>query len=434
MLAHGWAAGHLWPGADGPAAGARGGGLGGFAGQAAGIFADPMQVLTLPLGAGRMAGTILSQVLRTAAIEASVAGATQAAVEMRAAPYRASLGLPDDGLAQVAMAAAGGAVIGGGLRGLIAGVERLAGRGGRDAEAALAAARAEAQAAAARPGPAEQQAAHDAAARQTMGDLLAGERPAATLPPPVAPPAEAMRLAGLPEPELRAHVRGVVDAVLSARGGARVDGAWRPDLGAITIEWGDERAGLSHIIARRAADGLDGEAWIRDVLPEVLTQGRITRVYGPEQGRRVDLQWNGNRVVLSLFRSGQRENWVLSGFPLDGGPGGTRGVNPAPPYAPAPSGIRATAGAGPRAATIAPAALRFNTYTPTGRAVLVEPRVVSLRTLVPSHDADGRLNPAYPHAEGVQPRDRSAAPSSEQVRQIVAGFQIRHRWLPRLHR
>jgi len=66
---------------------------------------------------------------------------------------------------------------------------------------------------------------------------------------------------------------------------------------------------------------------------------------------------------------------------------------------------------------------RFNTYTPTGRAVLVEPRVVSLRALVPSHDADGRLNPAYPHAEGVQPRDRSAAPSSEQVRQIVAGFQ-----------
>jgi hypothetical protein len=272
-------------------------------------------------------------------------------------------------------------------------VERLAGRGGPDAEAALAAARAEAQAAAARPGPMEQQAPHDAAARQTMGDLLAGERPAATLPPPVAPPADAMRLAGLPEPELRAHVRAVVDELLAARGGLRADGAWRPDLGAITIEWGNlgtGRApdyaggqGLAQIIARRDAEGLDGQAFVRDVLPEVLTQGRITRVYGPEQGRRVDLEWNGNRVVLSLFRSGQRENWVLSGFPLDGGPGGTRGVNPAPPYAPAPSGIRATAGAGPPGSTLPEGPRRFNTYTPTGRAVLVEPRVVSLRTLVP---------------------------------------------------
>lgn len=55
--------------------------------------------------------------------------------------------------------------------------------------------------------------------------------------------------------------------------------------------------------------------------------------------------------------------------------------------------------------------------------MLVEPRIVDLSRLVPSHDAEGRLNPAYPHAEGVQPRDRSAAPSGEQVRRIVAGFQ-----------
>jgi DNA polymerase-3 subunit gamma/tau len=66
---------------------------------------------------------------------------------------------------------------------------------------------------------------------------------------------------------------------------------------------------------------------------------------------------------------------------------------------------------------------RFNAYTPAGRAVMVEPRVVDLSRLVPSHDPEGRLNPAYPHAEGVQPRDRSAAPSAEQVRRIVAGFQ-----------
>jgi hypothetical protein len=117
-----------------------GGGLGGFAGSVAGVFADPAQVLTLPLGAGRMAGPILSQILRAAAIEAGVAGATQAVVELRAAPYRQSLGLPDDGLAQIGMAAAGGAVIGGGLRGLIAGRRGGAGGGaGRGAGAGPAA-------------------------------------------------------------------------------------------------------------------------------------------------------------------------------------------------------------------------------------------------------------------------------------------------------
>ena len=63
---------------------------------------------------------------------------------------------------------------------------------------------------------------------------------------------------------------------------------------------------------------------------------------------------------------------------------------------------------------------QFNAYTPTGRAVLVEPRVVSLRKLIPSHDPDGRPNPAYPHAEGLQPRDRAAAPSQDQVRAIAA--------------
>jgi hypothetical protein len=65
---------------------------------------------------------------------------------------------------------------------------------------------------------------------------------------------------------------------------------------------------------------------------------------------------------------------------------------------------------------------RFNTFTPAGRAVLVEPQLVELGALVPSHLDDGAPNPAYPHAEGVQPRDRGAAPSRDQVRAIAAGL------------
>jgi hypothetical protein len=65
---------------------------------------------------------------------------------------------------------------------------------------------------------------------------------------------------------------------------------------------------------------------------------------------------------------------------------------------------------------------RFFAFTPAGRQVLVEPQVVELDSLVPSHLEDGNLNPAYPHAEGVQPRDRGAAPSQDQVRAIAASL------------
>jgi hypothetical protein len=54
--------------------------------------------------------------------------------------------------------------------------------------------------------------------------------------------------------------------------------------------------------------------------------------------------------------------------------------------------------------------------------VLLEPRIVELDSLIPSHFPDGRPNPAFPHGEGVQPRDRGAAPSRDQVRQIAAAL------------
>jgi len=422
--------------AEAAAAEGLGGGLGGFLGGMAGIFADPIQVMTLPLGAGRMAGGVLAQIGRTALIEGAVAGATQAVVETRAGPYRQSLGLPDGSLEQIGMAALGGAVIGGGLRALALGAERLRARlpptdparvAAQDA-ATLVQTRILDEAAA--PGAPELVPAHEAALAAGIRRVETPEAPPVPeLPPPVAPPAAAMRLAGLPEAELRAHVRGVVEELLTARGGSRADGAWRPDLGAITIEWGlpgDPQRnfrggrGLAHIVAHRNAQGLDGEAWAREVLPQVLLFGQTANLRGPPDGMRVDLLWQGQRIVLALHRDGARENWILTGYPPERGPGGTAGGNPQPPYAPGPSVLQPREGAGPRPADMPPGARRFNAYTPTGRAVLVEPRVVSLRRLIPSHDQEGRPNPNYPHAEGLQPRDRAAAPSQDQVRAIAA--------------
>lgn len=65
----------------------------------------------------------------------------------------------------------------------------------------------------------------------------------------------------------------------------------------------------------------------------------------------------------------------------------------------------------------------YATYTPGGLRIEARPEVVDLSTLLPSHMADGSVNPAYPHAEGLQPRDRSTAGSQDQINAIAANLQ-----------
>ena len=65
----------------------------------------------------------------------------------------------------------------------------------------------------------------------------------------------------------------------------------------------------------------------------------------------------------------------------------------------------------------------FRIHTPAGRSIQAEAQVVELRDLIPSHTDDLTPNPAYPHAEGVQPRDRSRDASAEQVRSIAANLE-----------
>ena len=65
----------------------------------------------------------------------------------------------------------------------------------------------------------------------------------------------------------------------------------------------------------------------------------------------------------------------------------------------------------------------YAAFTPGGMRIEARPEVVDLSTLVPSHLNDGSINPAYPHAEGLQPRDRSTAGSQDQIQTIAANLQ-----------
>jgi hypothetical protein len=62
-------------------------------------------------------------------------------------------------------------------------------------------------------------------------------------------------------------------------------------------------------------------------------------------------------------------------------------------------------------------------FTNSGTRVDVRPEVVDLSSLIASHDQDGRVNPAFPHDEGMQPRDRSSAASQAQIQAIASGLQ-----------
>jgi hypothetical protein len=268
-----------------------GGGFGAFLGSMAGIFQDPVQLATLPFGAPWRAGVpLLTEIGRVALIEGGVAGATQAAVELRADPYRRELGFQSEAATQILAAMAGGAVLGGGLRGLV--------------------------------GALEVRAARRAGAEATPADVLA------------------------------ADARALAEARLAEEAGNPA---------------GPEAMRLHQAAMDRAT---------AETAAGLATGARLPPAAAPESV-----------------------------------PGAARGFV---------ERMLAEGAAGGRAAS-GPEA-RFYAFTPAGRAVLVEPQVVELRTLVPSHLDDGTPNPAYPHAEGVQPRDRGAAPSQDQVRAIAAGL------------
>lgn len=65
----------------------------------------------------------------------------------------------------------------------------------------------------------------------------------------------------------------------------------------------------------------------------------------------------------------------------------------------------------------------YAAFTPGGVRIEARPEVVDLSQLIPSHTPDGAVNPAYPHAEGLQPRDRSTAGSQDQIQAIAANLQ-----------
>lgn len=138
-----------------------------------------------------------------------------------------------------------------------------------------------------------------------------------------------------------------IDDLSRRKTGQVMAAMYRPDLGPITFDWGQpgtgprfkKGAGVSHILAKH------GEAVLKR-MPEVIARGNIDRLQGPEVGRRVHISYDGHRAVLSLWRHGAQETWLLTGWD-EGNPGGIGGVyGPANPTLSGPMRSRPEGGAG----------------------------------------------------------------------------------------
>ena len=135
-------------------------------------------------------------------------------------------------------------------------------------------------------------------------------------------PSPAIRVPAIPVAENVARGQAAVGQVSRDRGS--VPGAMvRQDFGEITFDYGRpgdpardylNGYGLSHIIARRNLEGVDGEKFVHDVLPAIVARGRLQRVYGPPNSRRAEIVLGDNKVILSLYRDEARETWVVTGF------------------------------------------------------------------------------------------------------------------------
>lgn len=98
---------------------------------------------------------------------------------------------------------------------------------------------------------------------------------------------------------------------------------FREDLGEITIYLGvpgnpakeyQGGWGLKHIQEKRTAEGLDGTAFVRELLPRILANGKL-RFDTTSRGRRnAVLDLGDYQANLRLERHGRRETWLLTGF------------------------------------------------------------------------------------------------------------------------
>lgn len=144
------------------------------------------------------------------------------------------------------------------------------------------------------------------------GGTAASRTPNADFVPPQG--GKAGTLGGAVNGDLQ-HALASLNQVVSTHGSV-ARGARNTELGWVTLDWGQAGDpardfagghGISHIVAQRGEDAARG-------VIEAIVRGRVVRRYGPPGGTRADISDGQATAVVSLFRHGNKETWLLTGW------------------------------------------------------------------------------------------------------------------------
>lgn len=117
-----------------------------------------------------------------------------------------------------------------------------------------------------------------------------------------------------------ANGKKAIEKVISEHSDA-IDAMTRDDVGGISFYYGTPGTGkkfkkgygIAHMIAKRNSEGLNGETFVKR-LPEVIAKGKIAERQTAPNGDRVLVKYGDITTVLSLYKDGNRQTWVVTGW------------------------------------------------------------------------------------------------------------------------
>jgi isoleucyl-tRNA synthetase len=71
--------------------------------------------------------------------------------------------------------------------------------------------------------------------------------------------------------------------------------------------------GISKIIAKRKTEGLDAKDILYKIV-DTLVYGKINRVFGPANNKRIELEYNNCIAFINEYKDADKYNWLLTGF------------------------------------------------------------------------------------------------------------------------
>ncbi|MDR1452674.1 MAG: hypothetical protein LBJ25_01680 [Candidatus Margulisbacteria bacterium] len=103
--------------------------------------------------------------------------------------------------------------------------------------------------------------------------------------------------------------RDAVNKLLREKQGYVSDSFHREDIGEIALIWGDENAGLAHIVKRRSQEKIDTKEFLSDI-PDVIENGVIAK----GRSGRFEILYKNKMAVIAPEIYGNKLKFLLTAF------------------------------------------------------------------------------------------------------------------------